>query len=66
MLPIKMNDFDWLNVQIPNRLGTHPKGGHSASHYRMIIPRDWTHTYVHSEPQASDMVRIGLMCQTFL
>ena len=30
MLP--MDGIDWLNVQIMNcRLGTHPKGGHSAS-----------------------------------
>ena len=28
----QMDSFDWFNAQITNcRLGTHPKGGHSAS-----------------------------------
>ena len=41
-----MDDSDWLNVQTSNdMLGTHPKGGHSASSFKWHNQKEHPSTY---------------------
>ena len=49
-----MDGSDWLNAQISNdMLGTHPKGGHSASNNNIYTPLPWQPRENISRKQAS-------------